>query len=371
MIDWGDRMTNEHGYRLPVTIVPAVLAAGLSACSGAGNTVPTAIAPAVRGDVGLPFARERVKIKEFADLPQQSGFYSPQAVASGPKRSLWVTDDVDQDVGESGVVQIATSGSQVNTYYYGGVTSEGSLFTDITEGPDHALWMTDEYNRQVLRMTPTGTYTGYPLNEFMTPLAIASGPDGALWFTESGGSKSQIGRITTSGQISQYGASGDPLAIAVGSDKALWFTELQAGAIGRITTAGKVTVYSKGITPGSNPYWIAAGPDGALWFTELGGRIGRITTRGKVTEFAHGITPTEEPIGIAAGPDAAMWFTESERFESGYSINARIGRITMNGKISEYDKFDTSSNPTLIAEGPDKNMWFVASATDRTGRVKL
>ncbi|MGA7200446.1 MAG: hypothetical protein WBX26_01345, partial [Candidatus Cybelea sp.] len=171
--------------------------------------------------------------------------------------------------------------------------------------------------------------------------------------------------------VSQYGASGQPVGIDVGSDKALWFPELQAAAIGRITTTGKVTAYSKGITPGSKPYWIAAGPDGALWFTELGGRIGRITTKGKVTEFTHGITPTEEPVGIAAGPDGAMWFTESELFGSGYSVNARIGRITMNGKITEYDNFNSNSDPTLITEGPDKNMWFVESATDRTGRVQL
>ncbi|MGC2633740.1 MAG: hypothetical protein WA215_05940 [Candidatus Cybelea sp.] len=366
-------MMNERGgSRLAVMVVLAAFAAGLSACSGAGSTMPTAVAPAAHGNAAsLPLAGELVNIREFADLPQYSSYYSPSAVASGPKRSLWVTDDVDQDFGESAVVRIATSGHRVHTYYYGGVTSEGSSFLDITEGSDHALWVTDEYNGQVLRMTPTGTYTGYPLNNFLSPVGIVSGPDGALWFTESGGSASEIGRITTSGQVSQYGASGQPVGIDVGSDKALWFPELQAAAIGRITTTGKVTAYSKGITPGSKPYWIAAGPDGALWFTELGGRIGRITTKGKVTEFTHGITPTEEPVGIAAGPDGAMWFTESELFGSGYSVNARIGRITMNGKITEYDNFNSNSDPTLITEGPDKNMWFVESATDRTGRVQL
>ena len=50
--------------------------------------------------------------------------------------------------------------------------------------------------------------------------------------------------------------------------------------IGRITTSGQVTEYASGISPNAQPYGIAAGPDGALWFTEFAGRIGRITTAG-------------------------------------------------------------------------------------------
>ena len=154
-------------------------------------------------------------------------------------------------------------------------------------------------------------------------------------------SNAAIGRITTGGKTSQYGVSGAPWTIAVGADKALWFTEPQDDAIGRMTTHGKVTYYSKGISSKSYPYLIAAGPDGALWFTEYkGGRIGRITTSGRVTEYSKGITSGELPLGIAAGPDDAMWFTESQSQSSYRSVNGKIGRITMNGAMTEYDKFD-------------------------------
>jgi virginiamycin B lyase len=103
----------------------------------------------------------------------------------------------------------------------------------------------------------------------------------------------------------------------------------------------------------------------------LGGRIGRITTDGKVTEYSRGITPTEEPVDLAAGPDGAMWFTEFESYGS-YQIRAsKIGRIAMNGKIHEYSRgIDSNAEPTTITQGPDGNMWFVETFADKTGRVR-
>src|SRR5437660_18211 len=78
------------------------------------------------------------------------------------------------------------------------------------------------------------------------PTGIATGPDGALWFAESHVNK--IGRITTSGTISEFGAAISPDDITAGPDGALWFTELgdcyppcYGAQIGRITTSGAIT----------------------------------------------------------------------------------------------------------------------------------
>jgi virginiamycin B lyase len=208
----------------------------------------------------------------------------------------------------------------------------------------------------------------------MAPLGIVTGPDKALWFTaQGGGGASEIGRITTGGKMTEYSTNGAAYGIAVGPDKALWFTQEQGNAIGRITTKGKITEFTKGITSGSEPFWIAPGPDGALWFTEYtGARIGRITTDGKVTEYSHGISSGEYLFGITAGPDGAMWFTESASYHSGFSTDAKLGRITTSGKITEYSKgLTTNADPTVIVQGPDHNLWFVESATDETGRASL
>jgi streptogramin lyase len=308
-----------------------------------------------------------VTIREFADLPQYSGAYVPSAIASGLKNSLWVTDTIDQDFGENVVTQIAPSGKPLNNFYYTGRTSEGAGFVDIVAGPDGNLWITDEYNDQILRMDTRGNYTSFPLS--VIPFGITVGPDKALWFTELGA----IGRITTKGHVTRYISAGDNENITAGPDGALWFTDYSDSAIGRITTSGKVTKYTKGISPGSGPYYIAAGPDGELWFTEnLGGRIGRITTSGQVSEYSRGITSGEKPNGIAAGPEGSMWFTESIGSYSGSSTEAKIGRIGINGRIDEYSRHLTpNSNPFAIVEGPNKAMWFVESASDKTGRLSL
>ncbi len=360
--------------RFTLAAALAAFGVGTAGCSLAGNnnSLPRA---ANEPSAGLNFKAPRghVTIAQFADLPEYQGYYGPTAIASGPHRSLWVTDTIDQDFGENAVVQIAKSGKALNTFYYSGITSEGADFMDIAAGPDGALWITDSYNGQILRMTTGGTFTGYGLS-YLGPQGIVTGPDKALWFTALGdGSQSVIGRITTDFMLTQYAASGGVHGITVGPDKALWYTEETANAIGRITTKGKITELSKGISGGADPLWIAAGPDGALWFSEYkGGRIGRITTAGKVTEYSRGITPTEYPFGIAAGSDGAMWFTESESYNSGYSDAAKIGRITMSGKITEYSKgLSSNSDPTAIVQGPDHNMWFVESAGNQTGRASL
>jgi virginiamycin B lyase len=353
--------------RFGLIAVLAVFAVGAGGCTNAGSLTPGTAEMQQRTSFPMPLGKERVRIKEFADLPQYSNDYSPSAIASGPEHSLWVTDTIDQDYGENLVAQINTSGARLNTYYYQGLSTEGSSFGDITAGPDGALWITDYYNSQIVRMTTDGTFSTFKL--YTPPIGITAGPDKALWFTEY----SAIGRITTKGSVTTYAVGTLDDDITTGPDGALWFTETTGNAIGRITTHGKVTTFTKGISSGAGPYSIAPGPDGALWFTEAtGGRIGRITTSGKVTEYSRGITPTEEPVGIAAGPDGAMWFTECESYGSYRIRDSKVGRITMTGRVSEYSKgLSGSSGPGDIVAGPDGNMWFVEGDADRTGRIRI
>ncbi|HXO17215.1 MAG TPA: Virginiamycin B lyase [Candidatus Dormibacteraeota bacterium] len=347
-----------------------------SGCANSGNSNILPMQREAREGQGLTSlaGRGRVRIREFSDLPEYSDYYSPAAIAAGPDGRLWVTDTVDQDYGENAVVGIATSGKRRNTFYYPGVSSEGSSFDDITAGPDGALWITDEYNEQIVRMATGGKFSSFPLKNFTAPFSIVVGPDGALWFTATARhTTGAIGRITTTGSIKVYPAPAWTWDIAAGADGALWFTEPYVDRVGRISTQGIIKEYSTGITPGSQPYSIAAGPDGALWFTERAGRIGRITTSGKVTEYSSGITPSEEPTDIAAGPDGNMWFTEAENGSSSYySRNAKIGSITVSGGIKEYSRgLNSLSHPTGIVAGADGRMWFVESAADKTGRITI
>src|SRR5689334_1690780 len=70
---------------------------------------------------------------------------------------------------------------------------------------------------------PSATYTTYPGIPGFGFGGLTAGPDAALWFSGSGG----VGKITTSGVITQYGSTAAG-TIAAGPDGALWFTEPNA-----------------------------------------------------------------------------------------------------------------------------------------------
>ncbi len=262
----------------------------------------------------------------------------------------------------------------------GGAAVAGQTFTEfpipatrgvphpprITAGPDGNLWFTvqtDIAHPFIGRLTPEGAITMFGLPILRGPLGITTGPDGNVWFIESLDGTPGIGRITTSGVITEYWIptqNSEADGIAAGPDGALWFTEHSGNKIGRITTSGAITEF---VSPGSGagPEGIAAGPDGALWFTEAGAnRIGRITTSGEITEFPIP-TPASVPISIAAGPDGALWFTETGANQ--------IGRITTSGEISEFPIPTPASQPFGIAAGLDGNLYFAESAGNKIGRI--
>jgi virginiamycin B lyase len=271
-----------------------------------------------------------------------------------------------------------------------------SALNGITAGPDGALWFaTGTFD--VGRITTHGTVTMFPVPSDLVdgsePYGITTGADGAVWFTEYSAGK--IGRLTTSGSLSEYklkGSEPTPTWITSGPDGALWFAEPGNNTIGRITMAGVITEYSLPL-PDSSPNGITAGPDGAVWFTETNaGKIGRITTNGALTEFS---VPVKYPDTIAAGSDGALWFTANYYIgrmttdgaltlynlsgDTGYGITSgpdgalwftagynRVGRITVRGVVTFYD---VTGGPFAIASGPDGALWFTQNNSNTIGRV--
>jgi hypothetical protein len=108
-------------------------------------------------------------------------------------------------------------------------------------GPDGNFWIaalgTLATQNRIVRVTPSGQQTSFVLPPERVPTDITVGPDGALWFPES--ASNSIGRLTTAGAYSSCplpNAAANPLpyGIAAGPDGAIWFTERNAGAIGRL-----------------------------------------------------------------------------------------------------------------------------------------
>ncbi len=306
--------------------------------------------------VGLVGVAGAATITEFA-IPTPNS--RPTDITAGPDGALWFTERDANKIG-----RITTAGAITEF----AIPTAGSSPMGITAGPDGALWFTEFNGSKIGRITTAGAITefavpGPTLGSTNVPLDITAGPDGALWFTDlafSGNfTVNGIGRITTAGTITEFAtptaSTLPPAGITAGPDGALWFTELDATKIGRITTGGTVTEFSLP-TAGTEPAGITAGPDGALWFTEFE-RIGRITTGGAITEFP--LAPHITPVDITAGPDGALWFTESNK----------IGRITTAGTITEFSLPTPGSFPFGISVGPDGALWFTEFNGNRIGRI--
>ena len=255
-------------------------------------------------------------------------------------------------------------------------TVKGGL-NRITNGPDGNIWFTNPAANQIGRMTPAGAFTGFDIpTASSSPIDITTGPDGALWFTEYGDRvNGQIGRITTSGQITEFpvfkttpgGALSHVYGITKGPDGALWFTTdccdpANPGKIGRITTSGAVTLYP--VVTGSTPtVGITTGPDGNLWYpvTTASGfdRIQRMSPSGQINADIAIPTQYSDPSRIVTGPDGNLWFTEQGAVPNHLSPG-KIGRVTPSGDMTEFTtpNQNPTSNPAGIAVGPDGNLWY-------------
>jgi virginiamycin B lyase len=253
-------------------------------------------------------------------------------------------------------------------------TANGAPGT-ILQGPDGAMWFTENEGNKIGRITLAGSIT-----EFAVPIAngnpvsLTNAPDGALWFSHTGG---KIGRMTTAGEFTHVfdvpAAALNvppfslglysyfyPTSLIVGPDNALWFVTNGPNKIVRMTFSGQFTVYTVP-TYNASPHFLANGSDGNLWFTEFNGnKIGRLTTAGKFAEYAIP-TALAIPGVLTAGSDGALWFAEG--------LGNKIGRVSVDGVMKEFALPGLLSAPATIVSGPDNALWFVENVGNKVGRI--
>jgi streptogramin lyase len=238
-------------------------------------------------------------VTEYA-LPGGSG---PEGITVGPERNIWFVDLKSTKVGR------ITSTGAITEYSVG---SKARLLTSITLGPDGNLWFTEQEG--IGKITPAGAVTEYAIASASLPLGITTGPDGKLWFTEGTESyfaTGKIGTISTSGtEISYYSipSTHDPGEIVPGpnGEKSLWFNIGSGNAIGKITTTGSITEYP--LPAGNRPEGITDGPEGNLWFTNESNKVGKITPSGTRTEYS--IPAGSDPDEITTGAEGNLWFAD-------------------------------------------------------------
>jgi virginiamycin B lyase len=77
------------------------------------------------------------------------------------------------------------------------------------------LWVTVVKAHTIYSVTPDGKFIAFPTSETTLASFITAGPDGNLWFTEPNG---KIGKMSPAGEITEYVVS-DPYTHAVEADK--------------------------------------------------------------------------------------------------------------------------------------------------------
>jgi virginiamycin B lyase len=259
----------------------------------------------------------------YTHFPLPNPVSIPDQITPGPDGRLWFTESGGNRIGA-----ITTTGA-ITEYNNGGI-GVGASPSGITVGPDGALWYTSVATSSIRRVDTSGNF-GSPAVAFNTPTGssdpsdIEVGADGRLWFTEQATTANKIGALNIStGLIQEFPtptAGSEPSGIIATTGGILWFTESAASAIGRITTGGQITEFG---AAGFSPSGIVAVPDGSLWYTLGFGNgsptvpctgtgdhsIGRITSGGTITNKIATPTPLSDPSDVTLGPDGQVWFSE-------------------------------------------------------------
>ena len=140
-----------------------------------------------------------------------------------------------------------------------------------------------------------------------------------MWFTNDAGGTDNIGRITTSGSVTNFPqTSADPDGISAGPDGALWYVGSMRsgdeGSIFRITTSGTITSYGPLV---GSLFATTSGPDGNEWFTDIAAEsIDRITTNDSIT-----ISPT-------LGPASTTVTISGAGFSAGETVKVKYLQVT-------------------------------------------
>ncbi|MBS1861994.1 MAG: hypothetical protein JSS68_09810 [Actinobacteria bacterium] len=224
----------------------------------------------------------------------------------------------------------------------GVTTADGSFWFPVETSSESVRPQPLKVASALARVTPSGEVKLFPVSGGY-PVEMLATPEGGVFFVTATGYLNEertVWQITPSGEISQplpapalplerpafpQQPASPPGALlgnsVVGADGNLWYgiQAARGSAIGRLTPTGETTEFRECLAYGQpyfGPETLVRGAEGNIWFTSLAERstpnivdppsIGLVTPAGAITQIYAGVTV--EPKTIAAGAEGGVWF---------------------------------------------------------------
>jgi streptogramin lyase len=329
-----------------------------------GSSTVSAVLNGVVASIGLTLANPLPTLHQTTtDALTVVAKDASNATIVGPGGYLYPITLTDSDAsGHSSLTKTTLSGPGDSTaLQYDGGYAAGTISASA-QGVKSAA------TAQFSPMIPT-TETALPSGH--TATGIVAGADGALWFVSRPGS---IGRITTSGTVTEYAVPGwNPATVCAGPDGAIWIgaqsTQSASFAVIRRNADGSYTTYPAGSGSSIGP--LIAGPDGNLWFVAYGS-LNEMTTSGVWTQY-HLKDANGNPIvalTVARGPDGRLWVGASGALVR-YDIGT--GTTTLFPVTASLGGTPVPATPGTIVVGPDSRLYFSTTygimASDTSGAI--
>jgi RHS repeat-associated protein len=337
----------------------------------------------------------------------QAKLYYPEDIAVGADGSLYISDTHNHRVRRVGLDGIISTVAGNGIYGFNGdgaPAAQASLNSPggIAFGTDGSLYISDQGNQRVRRVGPDGIITtvagkggtngfsgdGGPATQakFYGPDDVAIGADGSLYINDQFNNRirrvSPDGIITTVAGNGSYGVTGDggpatqaalnyPEGIAVGADGSLYIVSMhnnhrvrRVGPDGLINRVAGIGANGFGFSGDggpatqamlSYPEGVAVGPDGSLYISDRNNqRIRRVSSALPGFNGSEIAIPSEDGTELyrfnSAGRHLATLnaLTGATLLSFSYDAQGRLSQITDgDGLITQIER-DALGNPAAI-----------------------
>ena len=343
------RVVHVHGSTRPARVVPWHRLSH----SAAPDAHPAATSPiqTTAAVSGVPGGGD----SGIIEFPVPTSSSAPEGVTTTADGNAWFAESSGDKIGE------VTAGGSFTEYPVPAEQYISSGLRGIAAGPDGNLWFTT-YS-YIGEMTPSGTFSFFPITRYSGAYDITQGPDGNMWFTEGGGN---VGYVTPGGAVTEYsldsgpGSGIDPQYITAGPDGKLWVTAPASGAnyVYSITTGGSVTQYV--LPSGWSPSGIARGADGQVWFGSSITTLTAMTTSGAYTSYTWPeITPNGYNPNYVREDGRVLVFANQD--------GGAIGEMSTAGEVAFTSQPASDSESTGIAVAPDGAIWYSGTRANVMG----